>query len=56
LTAYTKAESFEENFMGKFSPLIMGAAEKGNIVIPDTDDGNFTNICLFLTLFSIFNI
>ncbi len=34
--------------MEKFAPLIMSAAEKVNIAISDTDDGNFTNICFFL--------
>ncbi|EFX62964.1 hypothetical protein DAPPUDRAFT_119676 [Daphnia pulex] len=50
LTAYTKAESFEENFLGKFAPLIMSAAEKGNIAIPDTDDECLKLLILLLKL------
>jgi hypothetical protein len=35
-----KASSFEDNFLGTYAPLILGAAKNGNISIPETEDGN----------------
>jgi hypothetical protein len=40
MNAYNIAISFEDNFLGTYASLILGAAEKGNISIPKTEDGN----------------
>lgn len=40
MNAYNKASSFEDNFLGTYAPCILGAAGKGNISIPETEDGN----------------
>jgi hypothetical protein len=47
MTAYGKAVCFETNFLGTYAPLILRAAEKENISIPDIEDGNYENDILF---------
>ena len=50
MTAYGKGQSFEENFLGNYGPVILAAAERENISLPDMEDGISFQLLVWLAL------